>query len=248
MTNQTNLIQLRPSIWDAIGNFSPPKRLTKLLDDLLNLLWCAEDYDKFAPKGGADKGTSRDGAHRIRLLHDELWLDYKKNRCLGVMYRSQQVLGVSVPATGKHAQYLQTHGEHVLPINIVARLIWNRNCEAKFNRETLLQFILERTCVCQITSEEESHLRARRTIGGENSSWVRKHPCVKADAAGQFGFVNLKGEKIDELEILVFARYLHSNVKVVLIDNFDAKDVDIKAYTLRDHISATRAFYGIPKA
>lgn len=245
--NSLNLIQKRPYLWDSDKKFQPTKRVAKLLGDIQDLLEQAHNYYDFAPKTSPAKGSSKDGCHRLRLLHDELLLDYKSNRCIGTIYRSEAVLNCPTLAVGAEAEYLATHGEHVIPINLISRMIWQRNQTQKFEHETLLKFIAERACVCQITKQEEEKLRERRNIADKHSSWTWKHPCIRTNTKEHLVYQDLDGNQIDENQTPVFARYLQSGLKIFAISDGTAQPLNFEKFTLAEHIKIAQTHYKIPQ-
>lgn len=236
-----------PKLWSDKGSFSPSWRVEHLLKNILDLLYAAERFEDFAPSGKPNVGTSRDGRHRIRLFHDELLLDYWKNRCVGTIYRSEGVLRHHSDLLDAGSGLEETHGEHVIPIRVIAYLLWWKSKSTRLDIEGLCKFILEWTCVCLITKNEEKLLRTRRSILNQESGWVRSHPFVVSDASHSSVFLDITGTQCDKGDVPIFGRYIGVPIKVFLLDGIEPKKVDFECFSVADHFAIVSQCYGIAR-
>mgnify|MGYP003647709409 CR=1 FL=1 len=170
---------------------------------------------------------------QLRHVHNTLG-HHVHDSCHGALYRTTRAERLMMSGdAGKD----RLHCEHTVPIKLAAELIYNRRAETPLAFST---YLLTRTPVVAMTREERESLSPRRACGtSKKRAWADSHPSF------------LDGEPADPSQVLLFARYLETDLE--LIRWTDGKSVDLSKYTMADHMEAIRLLplydasnYGFP--
>ena len=203
------------------------KRSARLVSDVHKILKNANSYGEFA----TNTADSKDATHRMRLFHDQFRLDAHTNRCAGTIYRSQSVIHEQKIIIGKSANPGLVHCEHAIPINLIARHIYE-NMKSSTMHELGI-FLLFSQFVCAIKKTEQEYLSIKRSYAGIKKGWVKHHP--NFIAGNRLELKSFRGEDIGLSDVLVFARYIGTDITMHCVLTNEC--LNVEKYTIADHVS-----------
>lgn len=197
------------------------KRAAKLTLDIWLLYLKNKPYNDYRHFTNFGNPNSESATHRLRLFHDQLFLDSWKNNCDGTIYRSNESMHLANRAG-------QVHCEHIIPINVLIKFIYYQ-----LNPLSLIdlgKFIFDNSLVCCVTKKEQiSKLNTIRSINGIQSKWTLSHPQL-SDLDGS-PYEN--GKQLQLADILPFKRYIGTDMHIYSV--YQNKIIDPSQFRISDH-------------
>ena len=205
----------------------PPGNTTTILKYLSKIgtaIQCA-DYKSYEEK------LTKQG-NIFRRLHDYYGWKAKdahldRGGCAGSLYRSSKYMEILPDERIGSKKGQNVHIEHVVPINLIPRLIWKKRRSLN-NLESIFDFVLKiSVCAAVDQKNERGSIDEPREIYDSIINCRKDHPGIECEGDA----ANFKNE-------LPFSRYIRSDVSIYTMST--GKEICFETYTYEQHLNALK--------
>jgi hypothetical protein len=199
--------------------------ILKYLSKIGTAIQCA-DYESY------NKRLQENGDF-FRKLHDYYGWKAKnaqtdrRGGCAGSLYRSSKYMKILPDERIGSRKGQNVHIEHVVPINLIPRLIWGHR---KFlnDCESIFDFVLKiSVCAAVDQKNERGSIDKPRDIYGSIINCREQHPGIKREGDAAY----LTNEQ-------PFSRYIRSDVSIYTMST--GKEICFETYTYEEHLKALK--------
>jgi hypothetical protein len=225
----TKLLEENKSELNALLSDMPGYEST--LCNYIKIIQQALDKNDYKSYRHVLHGDKKHDSQLFRKIHDYFgWMakntHSRRGGCAGALYRSENFLSISKNRRIGTKKNQNIHIEHVIPINMLPRLVWGQRENLKGKPEDIFNFVLKVSlCAAVNHPKDRDNIDKSRQINGQSGNWRDEHP----------GLVR-NGDAAIIDSCLPFLRYMGSGVKIYSTNS--GEEIQIEKYTYEEHLNA----------